>query len=286
MPRIKVQRNQPPRKTPSSNNALRVALLSLVALLCACRTVPGTGRSQLNLASESALSEQASAAFAQMPRANDPAGLARVKAIALRVITAARAAPKGYGDPSLPPPAAWEVAIIKDDSPNAFAMPGGKIGFNSGMFRLTPTDEDIAVIIGHEVAHVVCRHGNERVSQGIAAAVGAVAVDQSTRDQSAEKRKQAMAAYGAAATLGVILPFSRSHESEADQLGIVYMALAGYNPAQSVTFWQRFSKEPGARMPEFLSTHPSDQTRIQKLQQLLPMAQKIYAEQQAKAPTR
>jgi len=240
----------------------------------------------LNLASESALSEQASAAFAQMPRANDPAGLARVKAIALRVITAARTAPKGYGDASLPPPAAWEIAIIKDDSPNAFAMPGGKIGFNSGMFRLTPTDEDIAVILGHEVAHVVCRHGNERVSQGIAAAVGAVAVDQATRDQSVEKHNQTMAAYGAVATLGVILPFSRSHESEADQLGIVYMALAGYNPATSVAFWQRFSKEPGARMPEFLSTHPSDQTRIQNLQKLLPMAQKIYSAQQVTSPAR
>lgn len=283
---MKLLRSQPRRRTPLPNQVLRAFLLLFAAALCACRTVPGTGRSQLNLASESALSEQASAAFAQMPKANDPAGLARVKAIALRVITAARTAPKGYGDATLPPPAAWEIAIINDDKPNAFAMPGGKIGFNSGMFRLTPTDEDIAVILGHEVAHVVCRHGNERVSQGIAAAVGAVAVDQATRDQSAEKHQQAMAAYGAVATLGVILPFSRSHESEADQLGVVYMALAGYNPAQSVTFWQRFSKEPGARMPEFLSTHPSDQTRIQDLQKLLPMAQKIYSAQQVKAPAR
>ena len=265
---------------------MRINLLFLLALLCACRTVPGTGRSQLNLASEASLSEQAAAAFAQLPKANDPAGLARVKSIALKVIAAARSAPKGFGDATLPPPAAWEIAIIKDDSPNAFAMPGGKIGFNAGMFRLTPTDDDIAVILGHEVAHVVCRHGNERVSQGIAAAVGAVAVDQATRDRSADKHEQAMAAYGAIATLGVILPFSRSHESEADQLGIVYMAYAGYNPATAVTFWQRFAKEPGARMPEFLSTHPSDETRIQQLKELLPKAQKIYSAQQAASPVR
>lgn len=250
---------------------MRLSLLLTLALLCACRTVPGTGRHQLNLASESSLAEQAGAAFAKMPRANDPAGLARVRTIALRIITAART----HGDPSLPPPEAWEIAIIKDDTPNAFAMPGGKIGFNSGMFRLTPTDADIAVILGHEVAHVVARHGNERVSQGIAAAVGAVLVDEATRDKGAAKHDQAMAAYGAVATLGAILPFSRFHESEADKLGLVYMARAGYQPSAAVTFWQRFAAEPGARVPEFLSTHPSDQTRIRELRQQVPVAEKF-----------
>lgn len=254
---------------------MRSALLATLALLCACRTVPGTGRSQLNLASESALASEASAAFAKMPRANDPAGLARVRAIAHKVIVAARTAPRGYGDRSLPPPEAWDIAIIKDDSPNAFAMPGGKIGFHSGMFRLTPTDADIAVILGHEVAHVVCRHGNERVSQGLAAAAGAVLVDEATRDKSPERRSQAMAVYGAAATLGVILPYSRSHESEADELGLVYMARAGYAPDAAVTFWQRFAREPGQRMPEFLSTHPSDETRVAKLRKLVPEAEKF-----------
>ena len=254
---------------------MRSTLIAALALLCACRTVPGTGRHQLNLASESALAAEAGAAFAKMPRANDPVGLARVRAIALRIIAAARGAPGKYGDPSLPPPEAWEIAIIKDDTPNAFAMPGGKIGFNSGMFRLTPTDADIAVILGHEVAHVVARHGNERVSQGIAVAVGAVIVDESTRDKGAAKHDQALAVYGAAATLGAILPFSRFHESEADKLGLVYMALAGYQPSAAVSFWQRFAAEPGARMPEFLSTHPSDQTRIRELRQQVPAAEKF-----------
>lgn len=254
---------------------MRLALLLAASLLCACRTVPGTGRSQLNLASESALASQAAAEFAKMPRADDPAGLARVRGIARKVIEAARTAPQGYGDPSLPPAAAWEIAIIRDDSPNAFAMPGGKIGFHSGMFRLTPTDADIAVILGHEVAHVVCRHGNERVSQGLAAAVGAVLVDEATKDKSPQRRSEFMAAYGAAATLGVILPYSRSHESEADALGLVYMARAGYPPSAAVTFWQRFSREPGQRPPEFLSTHPSDQTRIDNLRKLVPGAEKF-----------
>lgn len=254
---------------------MRVVLLASLALLCACRTVPGTGRSQLNLVSESALAADASAAFAKMPRANDPAGLARVRGIAHRIIAAARSAPGKYADPSLPPPAAWEIAIIKDDSPNAFAMPGGKIGFNAGMFRLTPTDADIAVIIGHEVAHVVGRHGNERVSQGIGAAVGAIVVDEATRHKGAAKHDQAMAAYGAVATLGVILPFSRTHEEEADANGLVYMACAGYPPSASITFWERMAREPGNRLPEFLSTHPSDQTRIKRLRELIPHAEKF-----------
>ncbi len=255
---------------------MRFALVTCaLALLCACRTVPGTGRTQLNLVSESALASEAAAAFAKMPRANDLAGLARVRAIAIRVITAARTAPGKYGDPSLPPPEAWDIAIIKDDTPNAFAMPGGKIGFNSGMFRLTPTDADIAVIIGHEVAHVVARHGNERVSQGVAAAVGAVIVDETTRDKGAAKHDRAMAAYGAVATLGAILPFSRYHESEADELGLVYMARAGYHPSAAVTFWQRFAGESGSRVPEFLSTHPSDQTRIRELRRQVPEAEKF-----------
>ena len=253
---------------------MRRAWLLATALLCACRTVPGTGRSQLNLASESMLASEAGAAFAKMPRAVDPAGLARVRAVALKVIVAARGAPGPYGDPSLPPPEAWDIAIIKDDTPNAFAMPGGKIGFNSGMFRLTPTDADIAVILGHEVAHVVARHGNERVSQGMLAAAGAVLVDEATRDKNPAKRQEVMAAYGAVATLGAILPFSRAHESEADAIGLVYMARAGYPPKAAVAFWQRFAAEPGSRVPEFLSTHPSDQTRIDDLRKLVPMAEK------------
>lgn len=198
-----------------------------------------------------------------------------MRGIAHRIIAAARSAPGKYADPSLPPPAAWEIAIIKDDSPNAFAMPGGKIGFNAGMFRLTPTDADIAVIIGHEVAHVVGRHGNERVSQGIGAAVGAIVVDEATRHKGAAKHDQAMAAYGAVATLGVILPFSRTHEEEADANGLVYMACAGYPPSASITFWERMAREPGNRLPEFLSTHPSDQTRIKRLRELIPHAEKF-----------
>ena len=196
---------------------------------------------------------------------------------------------RDFGDPTLPPPSAWDVAVLADDTPNAFALPGGRIGFHSGMLRLATSDDDIAVIIGHEVAHVVCRHGNERVSQALLASLGAVALDQSMRDKPATRRQEALALYGAAASLGVILPYSRDHESEADHLGLFYMARAGYRPAAAVAFWRRLSQQGGARPPEFLSTHPSDTTRVARLQALLPEAERRFRPwtepQRASTPT-
>lgn len=262
--------------------------LLLAALLAACRTVPGSGRSQLNLADESALAAEAADAFRSMPRSKDPLAQARVRAIAARVIEAARTDPD-FGDPTLPPPSAWEVAVIADDTPNAFALPGGRIGFHSGMFRVATSDDAIAVVLAHEVAHVVCRHGNERVSQRLLAALGAVALDQSMRDKSSGRRQEALAVYGAAASLGLILPYSRHHENEADHLGLLYMARAGYRPAAAVAFWRGFSQEGGVKPPEFLSTHPSDTTRVARLQALLPEAERRFRPwtepQRASTPT-
>lgn len=255
---------------------LRLApALLLAALLASCRTVPGSGRSQLNLADESALAAEAADAFRAMPRSKDPVAQARVRAIAARVVHAARTDPE-FGDPTLPPPSAWDVAVIADDTPNAFALPGGRIGFHSGMFRIASGDDAIAAILAHEVAHVVCRHGNERVSQRLLAALGAVALDQSMRDKPSGRRQEALAVYGAAATLGLILPYSRHHENEADHLGLLYMARAGYRPSAAVDFWRRFSQEGGAKPPEFLSTHPSDRTRVARLEALLPEAERRF----------
>lgn len=255
---------------------LRAALLLLLAAgLAGCRTVPGSGRSQLSLVDDAHLAAEAADAFRRMPRSADAATLARLRAIAHRIVEAARTDPD-FGDPTLPPPSAWEIALIEDSTPNAFALPGGRIGFHTGMLRFAPTDDDIAVIIGHEVAHVVCRHGNERVSQGLLAALGAVALDQSMRDKPAHRRQEALAIYGAAASLGVILPYSRHHENESDHLGLFYMARAGYRPAAAPAFWRRFGQQGGAKVPEFLSTHPSDSTRVSRLQALLPEAERRY----------
>lgn len=266
--------------------SLRAAGLAAVAVfLAACQTVPGGGRSQLILVDDAALAREAGAAFAQLPRARDEAALARIRAVAHKVVESARACP-GYGDPSLPPPARWEVVLVDDPTPNAFAMPGGRIGVHRGMLPLLATDGDLATVLSHEVAHVACRHGAERVSQGLLATLGAVAVDQAMADKPAARRQEVLAVYGAAATLGVILPYSRGHETEADRIGLAYMAWAGYDPAAAVTFWRRFAASKAGGTPEFLSTHPSDTTRIRDLEAMLPEARALRqrAAQRASTP--
>ncbi len=151
-------------------------------------------------------------------------------------------------------------------------MPGGKIGFHTGMFAFAPTDDDIAVIMGHEVAHVICRHGSERISQTMGVAIAAAIADEATRDSSAKTRGTWMAAVGIGAQYGILLPFSRGHESESDRLGLIFMARAGYNPEAAPAFWTRFGKTGGGKPPEFLSTHPSDSTRVAQLRQWMPEA--------------
>jgi predicted Zn-dependent protease len=151
-------------------------------------------------------------------------------------------------------------------------MPGGKIGFHAGMFAFAPTDDDLAVIMGHEVAHVICRHGSERVSQVMGVAIAAAVADEATRDSSAKTRNTWMAAVGLGAQYGILLPFSRGHESESDRLGLIFMARAGYNPEAAPAFWTRFGKAGGSKAPEFFSTHPSDSTRVAQLRQWMPEA--------------
>jgi predicted Zn-dependent protease len=151
-------------------------------------------------------------------------------------------------------------------------MPGGKIGFHTGMFAYAPTDDDLAVIMGHEVAHVICRHGSERVSQTMGVALAAAVADEATRDSSAKTRGTWMAAIGIGAQYGILLPFSRGHESESDRLGLIFMARAGYDPEAAPAFWTRFGKGNGGKTPEFFSTHPSDATRVAQLRKWMPEA--------------
>lgn len=249
---------------------MRIPLCLLLGLLCAgCETVPGTGRSQLNFVSNTEVASMAAGQFAKMKKLPNDPRLAQIKRIGLNIVAAARKEDRGG---VLPPAAQWQFAVIDDKSPNAFAMPGGKIGFNVGMFAYAPTDDDIAVILGHEVAHVLCQHSSERISQGLLVQLGAVAVDEATKQKSAQTRQAWMAGFGLGSQFGVLLPFSRSHESESDHLGLLFMARAGYNPEAAPAFWQRFSKAGGNKPPEFFSTHPADDTRVRQLRQWMPEA--------------
>jgi predicted Zn-dependent protease len=234
-----------------------------------CQSTPGTGRSQLILVNQSEISSMAAGEFAKMKKVPNDPRLERIRSIGLKIVEVARREDKYR---VLPPANQWQFAIIDDESPNAFAMPGGKIGFNKGMFAYAPSDEDIAVILGHEVSHVLARHSSERISQNLLAQVGAITLDEATKNESAAVRRAWMSGFGLGAQVGVLLPFSRAHEEEADYLGIIFMARAGYNPEAAPAFWQRFAKAGAKKPPEFFSTHPADETRVRKLQAWLPEA--------------
>ena len=178
--------------------------------------------------------------------------------------------------------ASWEFVVFEDNTPNAFALPGGKVGVHTGLFKITQDDAGLATVVGHEIAHVVARHGGERVSQSTLASVAGSILDASLRGSSAPSRQSTaiLGAYGAATSLGIILPFSRKQELEADQLGALYMARANYDPRKAVELWKRFAsykdRSGSGRTPAFLSTHPVDTTRIAQLEAFMPRAMSEY----------
>ena len=170
----------------------------------------------------------------------------------------------------------WEFNLIDEDVPNAWAMPGGKIVFYSGIMPITKDESGVAVVMGHEIAHVVARHGNERMSQQLLLQTGGLALSVALQEKPEQTRNMFLTAYGLGSTVGVSLPYSRAHEIEADQLGLIFMAMAGYDPAEAVSFWERMSNLSGNSPPEFLSTHPGSESRIREMKNFLPEAARYY----------
>jgi len=258
-----------------------------LASLAGCETNPYTGRSQLLMTSVSQEMQMGAQAYDQvksdpkMRPSQDPREIEPVKRVAARIVEAAKRSK--YAE--MANQFQWEVTVIKDDkTPNAFALPGGKMAVYTGIFPMAKTEAGLAAVMGHEVVHALARHGAERMSQGqltnaglqvIGAAAGAAGgggmLGQAT-----------MAALGVGAKVGVLLPFSRKHESEADYIGILLAADAGYDPRESVALWERMGQMSGGGGPsEFMSTHPSHGTRIDQLKKWMPEAMAIY---QAKPP--
>ncbi|MCK4678133.1 MAG: M48 family metallopeptidase [Bacteroidales bacterium] len=169
----------------------------------------------------------------------------------------------------------WEFNVIEDETVNAWCMPGGKIVFYSGILPVAEGLNGIATVMGHEIAHAVAQHGNERMTQQLAIYMGAVTLDYALANEPEKTRDIFFLAYGAGSQLGS-LAYSRTHEYEADKLGMVFMAMSGYDPAYAIDFWQRMTQIGGGKPPEFLSTHPSDENRVKALQKFLPEAQKYY----------
>ena len=170
----------------------------------------------------------------------------------------------------------WQVSVIRSEQANAFCLPGGKIAVYTGILKYTQTDAGLAAVMGHEMAHAVARHGSQRILQNDVTQTVMTGASLSFSEMDWNQRRMVLAALGAGAQFGVLLPFSRKHETEADELGLIYMARAGYDPAEAIAFWQRMAEAGESQPPEFASTHPSHGTRIDHLRQLLPQVQAEY----------
>jgi predicted Zn-dependent protease len=172
----------------------------------------------------------------------------------------------------------WEYNLVDDKAVNAWCMPGGKIVVYTGLLPMTQNEAALAIVMGHEVSHALFQHGNERMSQGLMQQLGGVALQVAVANKPQETQQLFMGAYGAGSTLGVMLPFSRKHELEADRYGLIWAAMAGYNPQESIPLWERMEKAAGSgqKPPEFMSTHPSEQRRIVQLQKYMPEALSYY----------
>lgn len=255
--------------------------------LSSCGVVPVSGRRQLSLVPENQIIAESSLQYSkfvsQMPHSNDKKATDRVLRVCNNIANAADHYLRTHNATKLAQQMKWEVNLIADRRLNAFCMPGGKIVVYTGILPLCKTDAELATVISHEVSHAIARHSSERLSQEILRQIGGQAVGLAFSKESAVVRSVIQQAYGLGSQVAVTLPYSRKHEQEADIIGLTFMALAGYDPAEAVTFWEKMSKaSEGQRPPEFLSTHPSEESRIKAIQKALPEAQALYQAQKEK----
>jgi predicted Zn-dependent protease len=251
----------------------RLLVLSLVAL-AACSTSP-LGRHRIMLFSQGELANMGRAAFTQM-REKTP--VTRDAATERYVGCVARAITAVLPDSA---PRTWEVAVFREDSANAFALPGGYIGVHTGLLEVAENQDQLATVVGHEVAHVLAEHPNERIST-TAVAQNTLAIAQAwAGGATSGANREIFALLGMGTQVGVLLPFSRAQESEADLLGLDLMAMAGFDPRESLQLWRNMAKAGGAKPPEFLSTHPSGTTRLRDLDNRMSRAMGLYEEARA-----
>ena len=258
-----------------------IGLVAIILTINSCSTVPITGREQLSLIPSS---QMMSASYAQYDTflkssklSNNKSQTQMIKTVGKKIQKAVEQYFKqnnlsehleGYN---------WEFNLVQSNDVNAWCMPGGKVVFYTGILPICLDDKGVAVVMGHEIAHAIAEHGGERMSQGLITQFGGMGLMFALENKPKETQELWMTAFGVGSQLGVMLPFSRLHESEADHLGLIFMAMAGYNPNEAVAFWKRMAAQKGGSAPpEFLSTHPSDATRISDLEKLIPEAMKYY----------
>lgn len=249
----------------------------MLGLAFACATNPFTGKSTLALVSNSEILPSAFAQYNQFLTENKvitgTADAKRVETIGTKIKVAAEKWLTANGQAGYLNDYKWEYKLVDSKDVNAWCMPGGKIVFYTGILPICKNDAGMATVMGHEVSHALANHGQQRMSAGLLQQLGGAGVAAAVGTKSAETQQLAMTAYGAATEYGGMLPFSRNHESEADMIGLTLMAIAGYNPDEAIDFWSRMSANSGGQAPpEFMSTHPSDATRIANLKSLIPQA--------------
>lgn len=263
------------RWTAGGRWALCIVLLAVIG---ACATVPITNRTQVNLLPESQmvmLGKQAyQSQLTEHPVSSTPGDVEPVRRVGERLAAATMDFLRANGLPT--DVYEWEFSVIDNDEiVNATCLPGGKIVFYSGIFEYTKDENGIATVMGHEIAHAIARHGNERVSEALLLQLGAITLSEAMKSRPEQTQQIANQAFGLVSNVGVALPFNRARESEADRIGLTLMAKAGYDPRTAIAFWERFSKA-GKDVPEFLSTHPAGETRIADIQRYLPEAMQHY----------
>lgn len=262
---------------------LKLVLLNIAILitLTSCSTVPITGRQQLDLIGDAELLSMSFQQYDEFLKTNKVSKDKKQTALVLKVgVNIQNAVENFFRDNNMSGELknySWEFNLVESEEANAWCMPGGKVVFYTGILPVCQDEKGIAVVMGHEVAHAVAQHGSERMSQGLMTQLGGVALGVALKDEPEKTKALWFTAFGLGTQIGVLLPYSRLHESEADHLGLIFMSMAGYNPNESVEFWQRMSaNKKGGGPPELLSTHPSDETRINDLKKLIPEAMKYY----------
>ncbi len=255
--------------------------LGAVLFLVGCSTVPIIGRQQLSLIPASQLTMMSQESFSQLLKesklSDDAAKVAMLEQVGERIAQATEQFLWESKQGNRVRDFDWEFKLLaEDDNINAFALPGGKVGAYTGIFKVAPDDSALAAVIAHEIAHVISNHGGERMSQYLLVSLGGLSLDMALKKKNIETRQWWMIAYGLGSTVGYVLPYSRLQEKEADRIGLILMAKAGYDPHAAIGLWERMNEESKSRMPEFLSTHPAPKSRIADIRARMPEAMQYY----------
>lgn len=256
------------------------AIVFVFLLMAACQTVPVTGRRQLSLIPQSQLLAMSATQYNQFLQqhrlSTDAQATATVRRVGQRIREGVERYMAEMNMSDRLNGFSWEFNLVESDQVNAWCMPGGKVVVYTGILPVCKDEDGLAVVMGHEIAHAIAGHGDERMSQNLLAMVGQVGLAVALSNKPRETQAAWMAAYGLGTQVGILLPFSRKQESEADEIGLMFSAYAGYDPREAPKFWERMAAINRNAPPEFLSTHPSSQTRINQLNALIPKAMEFY----------